>query len=198
MERVQRILGNLELGEGVVKADLTTRSSLSNGRDILAGKCTTCHDLRTILAKPKTGKRWLDCVVRMAEKPAFGDPITAEDIPVVTAYLIAITPDIQQSRKKLKAVAANQAEKAASVSSALAGDAPVAPADAAATKELYEEACAECHELDTVEDLATTNSPDLAGWQSVIQRMVEEEGAELDGADAARIAQYLTTANAGN
>ena len=74
----------------------------------------------------------------------------------------------------------------------------VAPADAAATKELYEEACAECHELDTVEDFATSNSPDLAGWQSVIQRMVEEEGAELDGADAARIAQYLTTAYAGN
>jgi cytochrome c5 len=201
VERVQRILGNLDLGEGIETSELTTIQSLSEGRDILASKCTTCHDLRTILAKPKTGKRWHDCVIRMAEKPAFGDPITAEDVPVVTAYLIAITPDIQQSRKKLKAVAANQAKKTASVASALAAPAAAAadtsPEEAAATKALFEEACTECHELDSVEEFATANNPDLAGWLAVIQRMVEEEGAELDGADATRIAQYLSTAYAG-
>ena len=195
VERVQRILGNLDLGEGVVTTELTSADSLSQGRDILAGKCTVCHDLRTILAKPKTGKRWHDCVVRMAEKPAFGDPITEEDVPMVTAYLIAITPDIQQSRKKLKAVAANQAQKTASVASAMAAPEAVnaAPANADATRELFEEACTECHELDTVEEYATSSSPNLADWQAVIQRMVEEEGAELDGNAAAQIAQYLAT-----
>ncbi len=77
--------------------ELTTVSSLNAGRTILLNKCVSCHDLKTVLAQPRTPSNWLATVTRMAEKPALSGPITKSEQWQVSAYLIAITPDLEKS-----------------------------------------------------------------------------------------------------
>lgn len=79
---------------------LATRRKLSEGQDVLLKKCVQCHDLRTILARPRTPPDWVRTVERMAIKPIIGEPITLEDEWTVSAYLIAITPELQISAKE--------------------------------------------------------------------------------------------------
>ena len=79
---------------------LATRRKLREGQDVLLKKCVQCHDLRTILARPRTPPDWVRTVDRMAIKPIIGEPITQEEQWTVSAYLIAITPDLQVSAKE--------------------------------------------------------------------------------------------------
>ena len=76
---------------------LTTTASLNTGRSILLNKCVTCHDLKTVLAQPRTPSGWVATVTRMAEKPALSGPITKSEQWQVSVYLIAITPDLVKS-----------------------------------------------------------------------------------------------------
>ena len=78
---------------------LASRRKLREGQDVLLKKCVQCHDLRTILARPRTPTDWVRTVDRMAIKPMIGEPITQEDQWTVSAYLIAITPELQVSAK---------------------------------------------------------------------------------------------------
>jgi mono/diheme cytochrome c family protein len=95
LERVSRLLEGVDLGVPV--AAVATPEAMAEGREILTGKCVVCHDLRTILRRPYTPEGWRDVVWRMAEKPQIERPMKHEDLAPVTAYLVAITPDIQQS-----------------------------------------------------------------------------------------------------
>ena len=79
---------------------LATRRKLREGQDVLLKKCVQCHDLRTILARPRTPPDWVRTVDRMAIKPIIGEPITLENQWTVSAYLIAITPELQISAKE--------------------------------------------------------------------------------------------------
>ena len=79
---------------------LATRRKLREGQDVLLKKCVQCHDLRTILARPRTPPDWVRTVDRMAIKPIIGEPITQEEQWTVSAYLIAITPELQVSAKE--------------------------------------------------------------------------------------------------
>ena len=79
---------------------LATRRKLREGQDVLLKKCVQCHDLRTILIRPRTPPDWVRTVDRMAIKPIIGEPITQEEQWTVSAYLIAITPDLQVSAKE--------------------------------------------------------------------------------------------------
>ena len=79
---------------------LATRRKLREGQDVLLKKCVQCHDLRTILARPRTPPDWVRTVDRMAIKPMIGEPITQENQWTVSAYLIAITPELQVSAKE--------------------------------------------------------------------------------------------------
>ena len=79
---------------------LATRRKLREGQEVLLKKCVQCHDLRTILVRPRTPPDWVRTVDRMAIKPMIGEPITLEDQWTVSAYLIAITPELQVSAKE--------------------------------------------------------------------------------------------------
>ena len=79
---------------------LATRRKLREGQDVLLKKCVQCHDLRTILIRPRTPPDWVRTVDRMAIKPIIGEPITQEEQWTVSAYLIAITPELQVSAKE--------------------------------------------------------------------------------------------------
>ena len=97
--------------------ELATRRKLREGQDVLLKKCVQCHDLRTILARPRTPPDWVRTVDRMAIKPIIGKPITLEDQWTVSAYLIAITPELQVSAKEQRRqrMQASQAQNALAV-----------------------------------------------------------------------------------
>ncbi len=96
---------------------LASRRKLREGQDVLLKKCVQCHDLRTILARPRTPPDWVRTVDRMAIKPIIGEPITLEDQWTVSAYLIAITPELQVSAKEQRKqrMQASQAQNALAV-----------------------------------------------------------------------------------
>lgn len=177
---------------------LTSPASLRAGRAVLMRQCTACHDLRTALQKPRSAEGWHALVARMAAKPTIGAPIEAPDIPKVTAYLVAITPDLQRSQKERRAEQISRSQDAAKVVEALAappseegGGAAAAPPAAPAPAEgeaLLKELCTDCHELDEID---ARGGDTRSGWEGVLQRMVEENGAELTAEQARALADYL-------
>ena len=59
-------------------ARLTTADALRRGQRILRQQCIYCHDLRTVLAKPRTPENWRQTVARMAERTTMLNPIDEE------------------------------------------------------------------------------------------------------------------------
>lgn len=190
LERVQGVLAGLALPEGSDPVALATPKRLEEGREVLTCKCTVCHDMRTILAQPRSGPGWYNVVLRMAEKPIImGDPLDERDIPVVTAYLVAITPDMQQSAKVRRKADNAQAARAAGVAEMPMEADTAAPAfDLAAAEVMYKARCTQCHELD---EMDAHGGDDEAGWAKVVKRMVENEGAEVNEEDARTIVRFL-------
>lgn len=103
LDRLAKLLPMAELPAGAPLDELATARALRAGRNVLLENCVKCHDLKTILAKPRTPSAWHRTVVRMAEKPALFDPISERAQWQVTAYLVAITPDLKDSVKQLRA-----------------------------------------------------------------------------------------------
>lgn len=190
IERVDALLADIDFGEDVDRAVLTTEDGLRRGKHVLVSKCVVCHDMRTILVKPRTAAAWYDVNTRMLEKPSiFRQQLEPEEIPYVTAYLVAITPSIQRSVKQKREVeSAEKARKDATADAMHQGDARAVPTvDAKEGEALLQNDCTQCHGL---EDVDAHGPDDLAGWRSVVAAMIEE-GAELDEADGERIAAYL-------
>jgi len=98
--RVAAQIAMSEIPAEAQKLDLGSMKSLAAGRDVLLDKCVKCHDLKTILARPRSANDWYTTVSRMADKPALFAPINDTEVLHVSAYLIAITPDLQKSKKK--------------------------------------------------------------------------------------------------
>ncbi len=196
LDRVERVLTGIDLGERARPADLVTRSSLLHGREVLTKKCAVCHDMRTILIKPRSGSSWHKLVVRMADKPVLGPPISNYDSERVTAYLVAISPDLQNSLKNKRREQRARAKRAAEVAEVKprsietpdANEPAVAPFDAEAVRPLYEDQCSQCHELSDVEDIGGQS---VEEWTKVVQQMIEEEEAEITEAQAKDIIRYL-------
>ncbi len=192
IERVQKLLANVDFGEQEVDIEeLTTREGFEKGRQVLVRQCIVCHDMRTILAKPRTPQRWYEVSMRMLDKPSvFGEQLRVEDIPAVTAYLAAITPEIQKSTKERRLAEREEAKNNdAMVDMAHAAEVvAVAKIDPAKGQALLEEHCTACHELDENE---SHGPDDLAGWRSVVAAMVDE-GAEIDDEIASEIALFLS------
>ena len=165
---------------------LATPTVLLEGREILATKCVICHDLKTIMDGPKTPDQWYKTCVRMAEKPTFGDPLTEDDIPKVTAYLVAITPDIVRHRFQKRTMKKKQDEVASSLE--IKPKATAVEVDMEAARELVDDECTSCHELDILEEFEEKTEE---GWREIVTEMIEEEGVELSEDDAEIIVQYL-------
>jgi cytochrome c5 len=199
LARVENVITEIEFGDDAPTVeDLISQKGLQRGRDLLVSKCVSCHDMRTILSKPRTGARWHELVVRMQEKPDpfSNSPLANDEVPYVTAYLIAITPGIQASRKleveqerardlvQEKTVAAMAGE----VGTDTAG--PSLEVDTTKAKTILTSRCTDCHELEEIE---AHGGADVAGWAKVITDMVEE-GAEITEDEAMALAPYLAQA----
>jgi len=204
-ENLVRVRGKMvTLGYSVEEANaLVTPQALRSGRWVLTTKCKMCHDMRKVLNKPRSPDKWLSVVRGMARKPTFGDPITEDEIPKVTAYLVAITPDLVQSKRiqhKRVADVVNASPSAKVGQSPVVAETSVdakpkpeetnvVPESPASDKELYESRCSDCHELDTVEEYV--ERVERESWKAVVQAMIEDEEAEIGPEESTQIISYL-------
>lgn len=150
------------------------------------------------MVKPRTGASWHKLVKRMAAKPTLGPKIDDYDEATVTAYLVAITPGLQES-VSIKRRQDRQREEGRAAASALSEapvsaptEAPPDPESEAPTEEeiaeLVESRCTECHDMTDVEEFGGGTE---AEWAEVTRRMIEEEDAELSADEAKLIVAYL-------
>lgn len=175
--RTRQLLDTAELPSQAPLDELASKRKLREGRHVLQRKCVVCHDLRTILVKPRTPPDWVRLVHRMAIKPVIGEPISEQEEWSVSAYLIAITPDIknavkQQREEQMRTEVAKDAAVKASVAMEVeqATPSPVDTYNAAEVKVLFEDKCSQCHPITDVEDYPPVSKEDTT---DVINRMIE-------------------------
>ncbi len=186
-ERVARLLPSAGFPADARIDELATASSLRAGRTVLTKKCVVCHDLKTILDQPRTPAAWYSVVERMGEKPTLVTPLSDADMLRVTAYLVAITPDLQKSRRQLReeALARAEAMKAPMPAPSL----PAMPAvELGKARMTYERTCSQCHELSDV-DAAPPMSADESTL--LIRRMITDNDAELTEEEIAHCHAYM-------
>lgn len=182
-ERVARLLPSAGLPAEANLDELASASSLRAGRSVLTKKCIVCHDLKTILDQPRTPAGWYGVVERMGDKPTLFTPLSDQEMLRVTAYLVAITPDLQKSRRQRREEELARAEAmktAALPTAASAVGMPMAPAapviDLAQARMTYEDVCSQCHELADVDAAPPTSAEESS---ALIRRMITDNDAEL-------------------
>jgi mono/diheme cytochrome c family protein len=122
--RVQTLLGGAGLPEDADIAELSSEPGLRRGRQLLLSDCVYCHDLRTAISRPRTPKDWFRTVERMRAKPSLGPRIEAEESQLVTAYLVAITPQLQDSATVQREISMEQAQSKKAAAEVLTEDEP--------------------------------------------------------------------------
>ncbi len=194
LERVRSHLVLAGLDDPETLAHLASPTGLEAGQGVLLAECVTCHDLRTVLARPRTPENWHQTVQRMADRSTLLAPIDEDQQWEVTAYLIAISPELQRSarerKKRLDQEEASQraatqvagmaeqgagqavqgpGTQAAGPGTRGAGEAAPAPVDPEQARQLYETRCALCHPLTVVEAAPPTSD---AETRALVSRMV--------------------------
>ncbi len=188
MERLSKLLPTAGMPKEASLTELVSESSLREGRRVLLDECVKCHDLKTILARPRTPSNWYRVVDRMASKPALFDPITLDEQWQVTSYLVAITPDLKESVKQIRAAAQKQNALEVAAASAQPAEGPIdldaltaipmsasltgVDVDPAQAQALYEDVCSQCHELSDVTSNPPTTDEEI---DEVVQRMIEND-----------------------
>jgi cytochrome c5 len=194
-ERIDRVTTFLPLIGFTDEAGLRHLASsegFAAGRDVLTRKCTQCHDLRTILVKPRTPEAWHSTVKRMANRSTTLNPISESEQWSVTAYLVAISPTLREgvSDKRTETTEAN-ANRSTARQSVIA--APQAY-DAELAEGLFEMKCSQCHSSGLVKD-ATLSTPEDA--VTLVTRMVSN-GLAAEDTELSQIMAYLADQFVGN
>jgi len=192
--RTRKLLENAGLPPEAPLDQLASKRKLREGQHVLQRKCVVCHDLRTILVKPRTPTDWVRLVNRMAIKPMIGEPIHQEEEWTVSAYLIAITPDIQvsvreQRQEQMRSDEAKEAAQIATVAMEAEAATDTAPVtyNEAEVKALFEDKCSQCHPVTDVEDYPPRSEEETT---ELITRMIEI-GLYLEEEEIELIARYI-------
>jgi mono/diheme cytochrome c family protein len=170
LERLKTLLPTANFAPEIRLETLATPAALNAGRQVLLGDCVICHDLRTVLLRPRTPADWQQTVWRMLEKPNPSGEITLSEAANVTAYLIAITPDLQQSA---------QAKREQGVATSATSSQN--------HKALFEQSCAGCHSLDLATQYTYSSKDSVT---EIVQRMVAN-GMGLSQTDLKNIVSYM-------
>jgi mono/diheme cytochrome c family protein len=186
-QRVATLLAQTGLGE-VECARLTTPDALRTGQRVLRRECIDCHDLRTVLAKPRTPDNWRQTVARMGDRTTMLNPLEENEQLLVTAYLIALSPDLQKSARQLREEQDRRDQSKQAAESVVAEEAAPTDYDPAAAKQLYEEMCSQCHGTNVVDASPPGNEEEA---RELVSWMVDE-GLEATEKELARIVRYLT------
>jgi rubredoxin/mono/diheme cytochrome c family protein len=186
-ERVSLLLAQTDLDAAECER-FTTAESLRQGQQILRRQCIECHDLRTVLARPRTPSNWRQTVSRMADRAELYKPLSEDDQWMVTAYLVALSPQLQVSRQ-LQSDQQDQSEKAKQAAAAATQEpAKEASYDPAAAQALFEAKCSQCHRTKLVNSATLATEEDS---RELVGRMVDE-GLEASEAELIQIVRYLT------
>ena len=201
IQRTRKLLTNAGLPPEAPLDQLATKRKLRDGQNTLRKKCVQCHDMRTILARPRIPSDWVRLVNRMTIKPVIGEPIGEKESWAVSAYLIAITPDLQisvkeQRKQQIQTGMAQVAFQAASIASpdapqdldsAVVQDPDDGSYDPEEAQLLFEDTCSQCHPLSDVDDVPPTTEAETG---ELISRMIEN-GLFILEEDIEIIARYL-------
>ncbi len=192
IERVQTLLPKAGLPADIPIQQLATLAGLNQGRAVVLRKCVQCHDLRTVLAKPRTPDGWVETIRRMAERSVF-QPISETEQWYAAAYLVAISPDLQKSlqRKRHQELGQISSEQVRRPVVQAKGRIPAQePVDLGAAKAVFESTCNGCHSLSNVE-----NSPPAseAEARDLVARMVQN-GLNAERGKLEQIIFYLAKA----
>jgi mono/diheme cytochrome c family protein len=186
LERVAMQLKDAGLPPEANLAELASPKGLLHGRQVLLTKCVACHDLRTVLTRPRTPPDWARTVDRMAERPVIGDTISEPEQWAVTAYLVAISPDLQNAAQNARKQRQQKSETKAGTKDAKPDEGTPAY-NKEAIKPKYEKMCSQCHELDDVDKHPFKDEKDL---QDVMARMVDN-GLDAPADDVKAVTWYL-------
>jgi rubredoxin/mono/diheme cytochrome c family protein len=162
----------------------TRPDSLRAGQRILRQDCVECHDLRTVLARPRTPDNWRQTVRRMADRTTMLNSLDEQEQWQVTAYLVALSPQLQQSAQKLREAQQRRDQAEQAVADMAEADAY----DASSARQLFESKCSQCHPTALVGE-SPPGSEDEA--RELVARMVEE-GLEASEQELATIVRYLS------
>lgn len=193
-ERLQRVREQLpEIGydpEAIPLPidEIASRGSLFEGRQLMRTKCVQCHDLRTILARPRTPKNWRDTVERMANRSTVVTSFSEEEKWQITSYLIAITPTLQNSimeRKKQQSASADSLNAIKNVNEMVKTGSD--DFDVVAAREVFESKCSLCHSSDLALDKSFESADEV---QQLVTRMVSN-GLEADMSEFEQIVGFL-------
>lgn len=194
LSRTRKLIETAGLPQEAPLDQLATKRKLREGQHVLQRKCVICHDLRTILVKPRTPPDWVRLVNRMAIKPIIGEPIYPEEEWSVSAYLIAITPDLKTAVKQQRADKMRTDEARAAVqiaSSIMIEETTIAtPTDnynEATARALFEDKCSQCHPTTDVEDYPPRSREETT---EVISRMIDH-GLFLEEKEVELITRYV-------
>ena len=205
LQRVETQLREIGFSDENLLANIVSTNGLNAGREVLLEKCVMCHDLRHVLARNRTPAKWRSTVNRMAKLAATISPIDDLEQWQVTAYLIAISPELVQTAKSKRAELKQEDAARQSLTNVLKDeeaeqsvDAPAQSVsisepegyNASATRTLYESKCSQCHGLDEVENYGFTDDADI---EDVLTRMTEKPGFEADEAELASLLYFLKT-----
>lgn len=189
--RIKRIVPEAGFGSEVPLNEITAKGSLMKGRKVLLNKCVQCHDLRTVLLKPRTPSNWVKLVSRMSERTV-AEPIYEEEQWWVTAYLIALSPELQKgfrAKKEIeKILPIVKIEMVSDAVIKLPNESTRRSYDLKEVKTLFELKCSACHYLSNIE-----NNPPKTGEevQSLLSRMIGN-GLDISDSELNQIAFYLS------
>jgi mono/diheme cytochrome c family protein len=189
LQRVSMLLSRTQLPGDVPLAELATTAGLHMGQSVLIISCVQCHDLRTVLVKPRTPDEWTDVVRRMSERSSVLKPITPRDQQYVIAYLVAISPDLQQGVAKQREQEQAHTTAKANARSATTMATTTEQFDLVRSRKIFEMSCIQCHALSLVEN-RPPRTPKQA--EDLVARMVDN-GLEAPEADLRQIIFYLKT-----
>lgn len=188
VERVKLLLPKAGLPEDAQPEELATVGSLKQGREVLLSKCVQCHDLRTVLLKPRTPDQWVQTVARMAERSVFS-PLSDEEQWRVAAYLIAISPELQRGFREKKAMEleAAKAKQAVAAMTMPASEVVLKAFDEEVARRTFEEICTQCHSTKNIERRPPTSAEEA---RALVARMVEN-GLDARQEDLEQVVSYL-------
>lgn len=187
-ERIAKQLPLAGLPEEAPLAELVTIESLQAGRKVLLKKCVVCHDLKTVLVRPRSPSDWVNTVERMAIKPTFDAPISELEQWQCSAYLIAISRELQKSARDRRQEDADKKKAHDAMTAAQDGTAAPAQIDEKKAQATYETLCAQCHELSDVDKSPPKTAADV---DDLVRRMVDDNGMQAEKSELEMIEWYM-------
>jgi mono/diheme cytochrome c family protein len=189
LQRVSMLLSRTRLPGDVPLADLVTPAGLRMGQSVLMTSCVQCHDLRTVLAKPRTPDEWTAVVQRMSERSSVVQPISRPEQQYVTAYLVAISPDLQQGVSSQRAQEQSHAQAKEIANNIRTAGTPIEEFNLDDARKVFEVSCMQCHETSLVERHPPRTAKQA---EDLVNRMVDN-GLDAPDADLRKIVFYLKT-----